>query len=322
MPAKTDISIVICTRDRSAIFAETCDSLFALDAPGVQWEVVVVDNASSDDTRQVALSLQERLPQQVTIADESTVGLSAARNTGIRTARGESIAFLDDDAIPEPHWLVALVEALVIAGAFAVGGPVEPRFCTPLPEWFSDRFLPYLTVWDLGDEPIDLVYNEYPRGANMAFRREAFERFGLFSTDLGRKARSLLSCEETEFCLRIERADEPITYCPGAKVAHRVDGERITPGWLIQRFRSQGASEAIVEWKHAGIAGLRLGSKRSVRRALSSLRAAPTDDGLVRRCEIASARGYLAGALTSPLTIPRYHPPADGGPAKPWLPFA
>lgn len=321
MPPVPDASIVICTRDRAAIFNETCASLFRIEAQGIAWEVVVVDNASSDDTAEVALDLQMRLSQPVVIVNEPTVGLSAARNAGIESASGRFIAFLDDDAFPQANWLTASTRALEDSGAYAVGGPVEPRYCSDLPAWFSDRFLPYLTVWDLGDKPVELIYNEYPRGANMAFRREAFERFGLFSTDLGRKARSLLSCEEIELCLRIERADESILYCPDARVAHRVDGERITPEWLIRRFHAQGASEAVVEWKHGGLIGLGLGSKRNLLRAVRSHRIAGSDGRLVRRCELAAARGYLTKAIMVPATIPRYQPSAEAGPARDWKPF-
>ena len=265
-----DASVVICTRDRVELLQETLAALLALDAGDLDWEIVVVDNASSDGTQDVVQILSGQTHRTLKLVREETLGLSTARNTGIASARGQIITFLDDDAIPWPDWLPAMMSAFLDDRVYAAGGPVEPRFTSNLPEWFSDRFLPYLTVWDLGPEPIELHYNEYPRGANMAFRREAFERFGLFSTHLGRKAKSLLSCEETELCLRIERGGESILYVPEAGVDHIVEGNRATADWLRLRFGAQGASEAIVEWQHAGLRGLLIGFRRSLLRAMST----------------------------------------------------
>jgi GT2 family glycosyltransferase len=154
----------------------------------------------------------------------------------------------------------------------------------------------------------------------MAFRRETFQRFGSFSTDLGRKARSLLSCEEIELCLRIERGGGQIVYVPQARVSHVVEGGRIDRGWLLARFRAQGASEAIVEWQHAGFRGLGVGLKRGLRRALLSHRSREPDERLVRNCERATVRGYLLGSARAPLQIPRYKPSPEAGPAKKWRP--
>ena len=319
MPSPT-ASIVICTRNRASVFRRTCDAVLSIAETSFEWEVVIVDNASTDGTNEVASDFAQRASQPVRLVREEILGLSKARNTGIETARGNVILFLDDDAIPWTEWLPRLVDALSESATYAAGGPVEPNFTSELPAWFSDRFLPYLTVWDLGPEVIDLHYNEYPRGANIAFRREAFERFGLFSTDLGRKADSLLSCEEIELCLRIERGGKSVKYVPGAGVDHRVDGSRVTPAWLQARFRAQGASEAIVDWQHAGLPGLFAGARASIRRARHSLRSEKTDDGLVRKCELAAASGYLSRMLTCPARIPRYRPSAEAGPASPWRP--
>lgn len=321
MTETVDTTVIICTRNRSRVFSETCRSLLDIEDDGLSWELVLVDNDSQDDTREVALAFRQRFDRPVQIVVEETVGLSSARNTGIRSARGRFLVFLDDDAFPAQGWLPSLVEQLRIDNVYAVGGPVEPRFASDLPGWFSDRFLPYLTVWDLGPEIVELRYNEYPRGANMAFRREAFDRFGLFSHHLGRKATSLLSCEETELCLRIERGGGSIRYVPGARVEHRVDGARVSRDWLVSRFGSQGHSEAIVEWQHAGLRGLGTGLRRSLRRAVQSSRSKAPEERLVRDCEWSTLRGYLKGLLTAPATVPRYKPSPESGPAAKWSPF-
>lgn len=311
--------MVICTRNRSAALREACLGVLACSPPAGGWELVVVDNASTDDTLTVARTVEQERPEFVRVVQESEVGLSAARNAGVRCARGELLLFLDDDALPAPGWLRDLAAGLGEPRVLCAGGPVEPVFQGELPVWFSGRYLPYLTVWDLGSEPMRLAYNEYPRGANMGFRREAFDRFGLFSTHLGRSGASLLSCEETELCLRLERGGGEILYIPGARVRHLTDVARLTPGWLERRFAAQGRSEAILNWQHAGFGGLLAGVRANRRRIAAARRDRAWGAKLFIRCHRRAARAYLAGLVTAPFKVPRYRPPS-GETAAPWRP--
>ncbi|MEM7480149.1 MAG: glycosyltransferase [Acidobacteriota bacterium] len=301
-------SVVVCTHNRSRLLAEACQAVLGVDYPADRWELVIIDNRSTDDTLTVAQGIAAEYPGRVRVVEEPAIGLSAARNRGIREAKGEIVAFLDDDAFPEPAWLGALVEALQRDRALAAGGPVEPRFEGDLPDWFAERYLPYLTVWDRGDEIHPLEYNEYPRGANIAFRRETFDRFGGFSTDLGRKGKSLRSCEEIELCLRIERSGGKILYVPEAGVEHLVSTERITPHWLIARFAAQGRSEAIIDWQHGGFRGLRKGLGQALRNALGGFVHRKRDGRLLGRCHRGALWGYLDGMLRAVFTVRRYRP--------------
>jgi glycosyltransferase involved in cell wall biosynthesis len=312
-------SVVICTRNRSAALREACLGALACTSPDGGWELVVVDNASTDDTLTVARAVEQERADLVRVVQEAEVGLSAARNAGIRSARGELILFLDDDALPAPGWVRALAAGLGEPRVLCAGGPVEPVFRGELPVWFSGRYLPYLTVWDLGPKPVRLAYNEYPRGANIGFRREAFDRFGPFSPHLGRRGASLLSCEETELCLRLERGGGEILYVPEARVRHLTNVTRLTPRWLERRFAAQGRSEAILTWRHAGVQGLFAGVRASRRRVAAARRERAWGAGLYVRCHRRSARGYLAGMVTAPLEVPRYRPPS-GETAAPWRP--
>jgi glycosyltransferase involved in cell wall biosynthesis len=311
-------SVVVCTRNRSALLADACDSMLGLESPTGGWEILIVDNASTDDTRQVADSVRDRAPALVRVVDEPTVGLSSARNRGITDARGRVIAFLDDDAFPGSRWLVALVDALAQDGVACAGGPVEPLFEGELPPWFSGRYLPYLTVWDLGSQPIELRYNEYPRGANMAFARSAVERFGGFSTHLGRKGKSLLSCEETELCLRFERGGLRTVYVPSARVRHTTPAGRITPEWMDRRFAAQGRSEAIIDWMHGGFLGLVRGRRAHADRVEITAGERSEEGALHLRFQRRALRGYRIGMITAPLTIPRYRPPDPSVELAPW----
>jgi len=303
-------SVVVCTRNRSRKLAQCGAALRAIDYPADRWELLIVDNGSTDDTLAVARSLAQGNPVRVQVVEESRPGISAARNAGVRLARGEIVAFTDDDALPSPGWLRELVEALGREDAAVAGGPVVPSFDGELPAWFSDRFLPYLSAWDRGPEVHPLTYNDYPRGANMAFRRGVFQSYGDFSLDLGRQGGSLLSCEETEICLRVERGGDRIVYVPGALVRHLTATERITPRWLARRFFAQGRSEAIVEWRHAGWRGLRRGWLRWRRMAVRARqdRGRQSDGALYARCVRSALLGYSRAVTTAPLRVARYLP--------------
>lgn len=298
---RVEASVVVCTRNRSVALAEACEGALAL-ATGIDWELVIVDNASTDDTLEVARRLARDHPGRVRVEVEPTLGLSTARNLGVRLARGGWLAFLDDDAVPAPGWLDAYAGALAAPGVLAAGGPIDPAYAGPLPDWFEPGFELYLAAWDRGSEAHRLAYAEYPRGANMAFRREAFERCGDFDFRLGRRGRSLRSCEEIELCLRIERSGGSVVYAPGARVRHRVETVRLTPEWFAARFAAQGFSEAMVEWKHFGRHGLR--------RGLASHGAAERSATALRRELFRSAlKGYRRGAAYSVLAVPRWDPP-------------
>lgn len=315
-------TVVICTRNRSSLLGEVGRAVLDQRLTRGDWELLVVDNASTDGTTEIARSTVDVAPERARLVIEEEVGLSAARNRGFREAHGELVVFLDDDAFPELGWLERLVEALDAPdGPMCAGGAVHPLFQGQLPPWFRARFLPYLTVWDLGPEPIELHYNEYPRGANVAYRREVYERYGGFSTALGRKGKSLLSCEEIELCLRIERDGRSIVYVPDAAVRHVTPTDRITPHWLQRRFAAQGASEAIVNWMHGGWRAVRVGLGAYRRHAREAARQRRWVGAEYVRCQLWAYGGYLMGIPRAVLHTRRYRPNA-GVRAAHWAPFS
>jgi len=318
--ANLDASVVVCTRNRSRSLAQALDRLLQLEYPEDRWELIVVDNGSTDDTLAVAREVASTQPERVVVLEEPEPGLSISRNRGIARAHGQVVAFIDDDAIPEPDWLRGLLEILSTDGVSVAGGPVVPMFRGQPPAWLTERYLPYLAAWDRGSQVHDLTYNEYPRGVNIAFDRRVFDDFGGFSPHLGRKGRSLLSCEEIEICLRVERAGGRIVYAPRARVHHLTEAERITPGWLARRFGAQGQSEAILVWQHAGWRGLRIGLRSSLRNAVTTLPFGRSSekDPLYVRCQWRTLLGFLRGSLRAPWQVPRYRPRT---PVFDWLPF-
>lgn len=244
-------SIVLATKDRGPAIGETIHSLVRLDFPASEYEIIIVDNLSSPANQQELIRYRALHTDLVHYVREESLGLSIARNCGIRHSKGDIIAFLDDDAVAPEYWLKNLVKAFDHApDVFAVGSKVVPIFVTPPPPWLTKRLGLYISNFDKGNQILTLHYNEYPRGTNMAFRREAFERCGCFSDSFGRKGDSLMSYEEIELCYRIEKAGYTVLYTPDAEVQHLIRGDRLNEEWFRSRFYWQGRSEGLFDAIH------------------------------------------------------------------------
>jgi GT2 family glycosyltransferase len=298
-------SVIVCTHNRGSLLAEGVPQLLAQQLPGGPYEVLVVDNASSDDTPERVGDLIERFPGRLRYVREDRLGLSSARNAGIRHANGSIIAFIDDDAVPDHGWLASLVSAFDSSMVACTGGPVIPVLEDALPPWFSTKLQTYISIFDKGSESIPLTYNEYPFGANIAFRKTVFQTVGLFSVSFGRKGRSLMSYEETELCYRIERAGWTILYVPGASVHHTVHAERLSQDWFLRRFYWQGKSEAYFDLIHRGTRFI--AQKLLERASFSHARElmaprASNSDGFYLLCRRQTRLGYLAGVVQGLVT--------------------
>jgi GT2 family glycosyltransferase len=315
--------VVVCTRNRAQLLAGACEAILQQDYAPALWRLVIVDNASTDDTFAAARELERRYEGRVRAVREPEIGHCAARNAGIRATTAPIIAFTDDDALPDPAWLRTLVASLTDGNALAAGGPVVPVITGEPPKWFLPDFVPYLAIWEPPRGTTELRYNEYPRGVNLAFRREVFERFGFFNTSLGLKEGRPLYCDETEMCLRIERAGERIVYAPHSLVRHCVEAERLTVDWITRRFDAQGRSEAIVQWIHGGLRGvlsglrLHLGNYPAVHWTVvakhhGELTIAEVKEAaaILTRCRRLAIRGYLRQIGPAMANVPRYRAPA------------
>jgi GT2 family glycosyltransferase len=227
-----DVSVVICTYNRSASLLKTLASLADLQVPeALRWELVVVDNNSRDDTsRRVSQFAREHPHLAVRSVVERRQGKSHALNLAVATAQGGLLAFTDDDVVVDPRWLNQLHRLAVERGAMAVGGRIVDTWTTPKPAWYSDAG-PYklnavIVKYDLGEQVCPIT-RTMPLGANLAVRREAFEKYGLFDTHLGPTAGGPRRGEDSEFCARLVRAGETILYAPEAVVYHPVERERL-----------------------------------------------------------------------------------------------
>lgn len=242
-------SVIVCTYNRVELLTDTLRSLQQLSYPATDYEVIVVDNNSSDNTAELVAALASNSPVKIAYVHESRQGLSYARNTGITHAKGEIVVFTDDDIEADPLWLQDIVATFNSPEVYCVGGPIRPIWLSPRPEWLSDNLIGYLTIqeFEYAAQSRELTSASYPSGANIAFRRVLFEELGYFDTELGRKGKLLLSNEESRVCSMIEAAGKKIRLASNAIIYHKIPAERLTRKWFYNRLYWQGVSDAIMD---------------------------------------------------------------------------
>lgn len=242
------ISAVICTYNRADRLALALDGLEAQTLSAEHFEIVVVDNASTDNTKAVCAAYQAKLPN-LNYHYEPVQGLSRARNTGLQVAIGDYVAYLDDDAIPCADWLAEVAAAFktITPQPAAIGGPIYPIWEASPPAWMHHYVQGYYTVLDHGSESRWFPEGEYPYGANMIYRRDVLIENGGFSEALGRDGKSLLSDEERLLNLTIATQEGRFYYLATASVQHWIPQERISQEWLLKRCYWQGRSGSVVD---------------------------------------------------------------------------
>jgi GT2 family glycosyltransferase len=278
-------AVVVCvaTRERETLLRACVDSLLAGTRAPDELFVVVDQNPPLED------DLRATLPAAVQVLHTPRQGNSEGRNTGIRAASSDVVAFVDDDATVEPGWLDALLEPFERSpGVVGAGGAVVPRYETG-PRWLPDELL-----WVVGctyrGHRADAGPTRNPIGCNMAFRRAALLGAGCFSAEFGKRGNALVICDETELCLRLEQAHgrDRIVYVPTARVHHFVPVSRIRWRRLVRRCTMEGLSKARLLRRYRG-------------RALSSERGYV--GLLLRRAAALAVSGDVLGAVAIVLSL-------------------
>jgi GT2 family glycosyltransferase len=263
--------------------------------------VVVTDH--NEELRARAEARFDGEPSVRVVANTGPRGLSGARNTAIATARGDVVAFLDDDALASDQWLPGMLAVLAETDVLGVGCAALPRW--PLgcrPPWFPPEF-DWVVGCSYGGLPTARADVRNVIGAAMAFRREAFELAGAFSTHMGRVGTAPTGCEETELCIRVRRVlpAARLVYLPDVSVTHRVTEDRLRPRYVLRRCLGEGRSKAWVSRLQG--AGPGLATERDyVRRVLPlallrELRRGLRGDGSGLSAALLIVAGVLAAAL-------------------------
>jgi glucosyl-dolichyl phosphate glucuronosyltransferase len=236
------ISLVLCTYNRCQSLALALESIAASQMPAsVLWEVLVVDNNSSDQTREVVERFCLEFPGRFRYLFEPQPGKSYALNLAIRETDADVLAFTDDDLTVEPSWLQNLTRPLLEDRCAGTAGRILLGDFQP-PPWLavsgSHNLGGSLVQFDLGDEAV--LMDTAPFGASMAFHKRVFEECGDFRTDLGRSGKSLIGNEDTEFGLRVISKGLPLMYVPSAIVHHPVPRARLTKKYFRSYWFSLG----------------------------------------------------------------------------------
>jgi glycosyltransferase involved in cell wall biosynthesis len=200
--------------------------------------VLVIDNGSTDDTFDVAMAFTAAHPCFRFIV-EPRQGLAYARNRGWQEARGDYVAYIDDDARPDAGWIAAIERfADTHPNAAVFGGPYRAFSPTRMPDWFPREY----GSWDLGHKERRLSNREYLNGTNMVFRRNDLQSMGGFKEALGMRGTELGYGEETELMMRMHERQMEIYYSPAVVVEHAVLDYKMHLRWLLKSAYRNGRS--------------------------------------------------------------------------------
>ena len=239
------LTVVICSWNRAPSLQKTLESIESCQVPeGTKWEILVVDNNSSDGTAAVCKAFLEKSPDRYRYVFEPRQGKSFALNTGIKYARGDIIAFTDDDVIVEQDWLGALLRAFDENVCAGVAGKIVAVWNSPQPAWFTlegpYRLMLAIVRYDLGDQDQLCQVDTPPFGANLALRKSVFDKHGLFRVDLGPMAGTTFRGEDSEYCRRLMNHGEKLIYATRAVVFHPVEKERTKKGYFQSWYFDYG----------------------------------------------------------------------------------
>jgi glycosyltransferase involved in cell wall biosynthesis len=246
MAAKLRITTAICTWNRSKLLSATLLSLQQLKIPpGIDWEVLTVNNNCTDDTDEVIKRFADRLP--IRLLHEKQQGLSNARNCAVAAAKGDYILWTDDDVIVDSNWLVAYVNAVrTWPNAALFGGPIKLKLEGTPPPWLAemlcDERLAYVYAHrDLSKIPIKLNSTKIPFGANLSIRTREQQNFR-YKTHLGRSKNQQIRGEETDLVMAMLDGGAEGWWVPDAIVHHVVTQDRQTQHYLRRYFIGKGRS--------------------------------------------------------------------------------
>ena len=230
------ISVIICTFNRAEMLKKALLSLQAQTLPAAEFEIIVVDNNSTDNTKVVVDEVAQTCPN-LRYCKELKQGLSNARNAGLELAKGEFVAYTDDDCVIPKQWLETAVGVIKNVRPSVFGGPYRAMYNTKKPVWFKDDY----GSRDFGATAKALP-REYLSGNNIFFDRHLLELTGGFDRNLGMTGYRVAYGEEVavQKSIRTRFPDRPIFYDPALYVSHLVRLEKMTLSWLIRAFFSKG----------------------------------------------------------------------------------
>lgn len=247
------ISVIIPTFNRAEKLTPVLEALNKQSLPPHNYEILFVDNNSSDDTRAVIeSSIKKYIGLNIKYLFEGQQGLNFARNCGVHHAVTDIVAFLDDDAVPQFDWLQRLLSSYKDPKVGCVGGKIIPSFPKDirLPMWLTSIFNGYFSGFDLGVHQIKELTEKdsFPYGANISFRKKAIISAGFFNPKLDRCGKNLIAGGETEMCIRVYRMGWKVLYNPLAVVEHIISPNRLKREYFFDHVKGEGITKTLIDY--------------------------------------------------------------------------
>lgn len=241
------ISVVVCTYNRELYLPKMLDSVAKQNCDSTAFEIVLVNNKSTDNTEEICLKFKEKNKKvNFNYFLETNQGLSYARNRGIKESNGDFIVFVDDDAFLDENYIKELRNYLnTVPKNLGFGGKILPFLECELPNWMSKYLSSLMSIIDLGKDVTFFKGSKYPIGANMGVSRTVIDKIGMFNESLGRTGTSMLGGEEKDFFFRIKEAGFPIYYFPKMLVHHVIPAKRLTVEFIKKQAEGIGVSEKL-----------------------------------------------------------------------------
>jgi len=243
------LSIIICTYNRANLLECCLTSLISQTIDPALYQIIIVDNNSSDKTQGIANKFSSKYPN-VRIVTELNQGLSHARNRGWREAQSEYIAYIDDDAKAFPNWIEQIIKFTKRKpDVFVFGGPYYPFTLQDCPEWFPKDY----GKFELDDHERSIhVKGEWICGSNMIFHHSVFSETLNFNPSLGMKGNEIAYGEETHLMLALSKQGYSIYYTPDIKVYHLIAEYKMRLKWLLMsEFKCGKGANKIFSFNHS-----------------------------------------------------------------------
>lgn len=243
------IDVIIATYNRCGLLRVALDSLLKAHVPpGLDITFVVVDNNSTDDTRDVVETYETKFNGRLRYLFEPSSGKSYALNTGIAGTNGDLIGMIDDDEQVDERWFVVVHEWFSQRDIDFIGGPYKPNWEIEAPRWLPTDCPGVIGIVDEVHEvrTFGVDYMGMLMGGNAIIRRSIFERVGPYSTQLGRTDKKLLSCEDEDFYQRLLASGARGKYVPNLIIYHYIPASRLKKSYYRKWFFWRGVSKFVM----------------------------------------------------------------------------
>mgnify|MGYP002620975778 CR=1 FL=1 len=245
-------TVVVCSYNREKYIADAIKSLLNQSLDKRLYEILIIDNNSTDSTGEIARDYVQKYESthQIRYVKETNQGLCFARNRGIQEAQGKFIVYMDDDGIADPNFLEVQHHFLTdFDYVIGLGGKIIPRYVDGKPKWIDGILEGLVSKVDHGDKVFQYTGKKYPVGCNMTYRKDILEQVGMFDTGIGQVGDNLVRGDETELYERIKKLNRPVYYLPKSRVEHVIEKNRLTRDHIRKMSEGVGIGRRILYFK-------------------------------------------------------------------------